>query len=384
MKPAPPRGFARDEYEDRVHRAQGLMAQESIEALLFTTEPEFRYFTGFLTQFWQSPTRPWYLVIPARGRPVAVIPEIGEPLMAETWVDDIRTWPAPAPDDDGLSLLAEALDGVQHLGIPMGHETSLRMPLNDFMQLGSLLEGPSLMDATGVVRTLRSVKSEAELAKIAHICEIASDVFELVPEIYEEGLSLSDVFRSFKIALLGHGADDVPYLVGASATGGYSNVISPPGEEPIAEGDVLMMDTGATYDGYFCDFDRNWAVGVADEDAGRAYDTLYRATEAGLDAARPGTACKDVFTAMARVVEADGFPTGNVGRFGHGLGMQLTEPPSFTPADPTVLRPGMVMTLEPGVGIGPDRGMVHEENIVITEDGPSLLSRRAPAELPVL
>ena len=85
------------------------MAERGIDALLVCTEPEVRYFSGFLTPFWQSPTRPWFLVVPCSGKPVAVIPEIGVPLMSATWLDDIRSWPAPQPEDEGVSLLAEAL-----------------------------------------------------------------------------------------------------------------------------------------------------------------------------------------------------------------------------------------------------------------------------------
>ncbi|MEJ2654780.1 MAG: M24 family metallopeptidase, partial [Acidihalobacter sp.] len=113
-----------------------------------------------------------------------------------------------------------------------------------------------------------------------------------------------------------------------------------------------------------------------------AYRTLYHATEAGLAAARPGASCSDVFRAMQQVIAADGYDTGNVGRMGHGLGMQLTEWPSHTPSDNTRLSPGMVLTLEPSLTLAPDRSMVHEENIVIHEDGAHLLSRRAPPELP--
>ena len=74
----------------------------------------------------------------------------------------------------------------------------------------------------------------------------------------------------------------------------------------------------------------------------------------------------------------------DVGRLGHGLGMQLTEWPSNTSFDDTVLRPGMVITLEPSMSFTPDCVMVHEENIVIREGEPRLLSRRAAPELPVL
>ena len=87
---------------------------------------------------------------------------------------------------------------------------------------------------------------------------------------------------------------------------------------------------------------------------------------------------------MNAVMEADGALGNDVGRLGHGLGMQLTEWPSNTAWDETPLVPGMVMTLEPGMTYAPGKVMVHEENLVIREDGPQLLSRRAAAELPVV
>src|SRR5918995_5578626 len=105
----PGRGFAREEFEERAERARRLMTEAECDALLVTIEQNVRYFSGFDTQFWASPTRPWFLVVPRQGAPVAVIPEIGAPGMAATWVQDIRTWPAPRPEDDGVSLLTQAL-----------------------------------------------------------------------------------------------------------------------------------------------------------------------------------------------------------------------------------------------------------------------------------
>ena len=74
----------------------------------------------------------------------------------------------------------------------------------------------------------------------------------------------------------------------------------------------------------------------------------------------------------------------NVGRLGHGLGLQLTEPPSHMPGDGTRLVPGMVLTIEPGMEYAPGKMVVHEENIVVTENGPDLLTQRAPRALPTL
>ena len=83
------RGFLDKEFQNRVSNAQSLMAKNDLSALLLTTEPDVRYFTGFLTQFWQSPARPWFLIVPVSGRPIAVIPSIGHSLMNSTWIDDI-------------------------------------------------------------------------------------------------------------------------------------------------------------------------------------------------------------------------------------------------------------------------------------------------------
>ncbi|MGB1110991.1 MAG: M24 family metallopeptidase [Gammaproteobacteria bacterium] len=385
---APPRGFARAEFEQRLARAHALMAQAGLDALLLTTEPDIRYFSGFLTRFWQSPTRPWFLLIPRDRKPIAVIPGIGEPLMASTWIDDVRSWSSPRPDDEGLSELSDALREIGadqgRVGVPMGPESTLRMPLSDYQRLTGSLSDASFIDCSPIIRELRLIKSEAEIAKITRACSIACDAFDAVPDFAHAGQPLSEVFRRFKIELMHQGADDVDYLVGAASPGGYSDVISPPSDSPLMDGDVLMMDTGAVYDGYFCDFDRNFAVGSVGDEVLRANEVLHRATDAGLAAMVPGKTCADVFNAMGAVIEQQGYELGNVGRFGHGLGMQLTEWPSMAPADRTLIREGMVLTLEPGLTIAPGHTLVHEENVVVRAGGAEYLTRRAPEDLPVL
>ncbi|ENP8343879.1 aminopeptidase P family N-terminal domain-containing protein, partial [Vibrio harveyi] len=89
------RGFDYSEFEHRTQRAQKVMHDKKLDAMIFTTEPNVRYFTGFHTQFWHSPTRPWFVIVPAEGKPIAIIPEIGASGMAGTWIDNIITWPSP-------------------------------------------------------------------------------------------------------------------------------------------------------------------------------------------------------------------------------------------------------------------------------------------------
>ncbi|MFT5067240.1 MAG: Xaa-Pro aminopeptidase [Yoonia sp.] len=366
--------FPASEYKARTARAQAMMADRGIDALLLTTEPEVRYFTGYLTRFWESPARPWFLVVPASRDPVAVIPTIGAALMGRTWIKDIRTWRAPDYDDDGVGLLATTLRelGAAKVATPMGLETHLRMPLDNFEMLQKTI-GSKIISDGGIIPALRTIKSNAEIAAIQTACDVANRAFARVPEIAGVGVPLSTVFRKFQMLCLDEGADFVPYLAGGAGQGGYDDVISPASSVPLLDGDILMLDTGLTVNGYFCDFDRNFAVGSVTDASQAAHGKLIGAVNAAMDIAKPGATAAQLFHAMDDIVT--GGAGGSVtGRLGHGLGMQLTEWPSLIPVDQTVLVEGMVLTLEPGIDVGGGKMLVHEENIVVTDTGARFLS----------
>ena len=387
MTTAPPRGFPESEYRNRTDKAQRLMADQGLAALMVCTEPEVRYFTGFHTPFWQSPARPWFVIVPATGKPVAVIPSIGAPTMSATWIDDVRTWSAPQPADDGVSLVVETikeLAGDEPVGLPMGHETHVRMPMADFDRLRVELGAARFVDATDIIKACRMVKSELEIAKLTHICSIVSDAFDALPTVVHTGMTEREAFAAFRMEILSRGADDVPYLVGATGPGGIGDIIKQPSDRIIADGDLLIFDTGSVHDGYSSDFDRNYAFTHATSDAKDAYRTVWDATEAALDMLRPGVTTTEVWQTMNEVLEAGGSLGNDVGRMGHGLGMQVTEWPSNTADDNTVIEENMVLTLEPGLMWAPGKAMVHEENLVVRAGGAELISRRAARELPII
>jgi Xaa-Pro aminopeptidase len=158
-----------------------------------------------------------------------------------------------------------------------------------------------------------------------------------------------------------------------------------------------MLDTGCVWDGYFSDFDRNFAIHHASDEAHEAHHRLYDATQAAIDILRPGVTAADLFFAMDAILRPDQHNSNQheqisavktsgdgVGRYGHGLGTQLTEPPSHTDWDQTVITAGMTLTLEPSLGYGNGLTMVAEENLLVLEDRVVLLSTRAPRDLPVI
>ena len=388
------RGFEKYEFEDRINSAQKIMERDNLGCILLASEPEIYYFTGFITQFWQSPTRPWYVVLPLHGKPIAVIPSIGEELMSSCYVKEVRSWVSPSDKDDGLSLLKEALkenlQGSQKIGLMLGRETSLRMPLGDIFSLYEKFGAENFFDVTDSIQYLRMIKSPAEIEKIKYVCSRVSKVFSNFPDYLEVGISLSDVFRQFKVNCLAEGVDDVSYLVGAAGPGGYFDIIAPPNDRPLEEGDVLMLDTGTKWDGYFCDFDRNFAVGKVSHAVHKVHEILYDSIDLAVNAIKPNNvSMKDIFNEMDSFLRSNNLEknksSGSVGRYGHGLGIQLTERPSFISWDETIIEPGMVLTLEPSLLYGEEGFlMVAEENILVTDTGVEFLTSRWPRELKVI
>jgi Xaa-Pro aminopeptidase len=269
------------------------------------------------------------------------------------------------------------------IGAELGREMALRMPVVEFLKLRESL-GSSIEDGSSCLWEIRMVKTAAEIDHIHYICQLASDAYEALPALIKIGESEREVVRKLRIDIARRGADATPFMPAVSGPGGVAQIVCGPHDREIEEGDILFIDTGSTFDGYFCDFDRNYAVGKVSDDVHRVHEALWQATEAGIAAAVPGARTDDVWRAMAKIIEEAGAIGNNVGRLGHGLGLQLTEPPSHRLDDGTVIVENMVLTIEPGMEYAPGKMIVHEENIAVTKQGPRLLTKRAPRELPVI
>ena len=197
-------------------------------------------------------------------------------------------------------------------------------------------------------------------------------------------MSEIEICNIFKKELINKGADHTLYMSCTSGNGGYNQIICDPSEKKIEDGDILIIDTGSTFDGYFCDFDRNYGFGKISKESKEAYNILWEATEAGLNKAKPGVKCSDVNNAMYKILKKAGSLSNNVGRMGHGLGLQLTEPPSIMVNENALLEENMIITIEPCFEYQPNKMLVHEENILITKNGHERLTTRTPKTIPLI
>jgi Xaa-Pro dipeptidase len=318
-----------------------------------------------------------------------------------SWVRDVRTWISPQPNDDGISLLRGAIRSVPsrygRVGAELGPESRLTMPAGDFLRLGREISSIELVDAYPLLRELLMRKSAAEVAKIQAIGQIASSAYEALPDRLRAGMSIREACTTFRHELLERGAETSPYVIGVAERLGYPCINLEPSTKKISEGDVLVIDTGSTRHGYFCDFNREYAFGPLNEKLRRIYDIVWNATEVGIKATEPGRTMGDIWqqmsNSMQQASEAIGLPFEpfELGRMGHGLGLRMCETPSIAPGVDTVVEPGMVLTIEPSMAYQIDVDgetrryvSVHEENIAVTANGVSLLNRRAPGEMPII
>ena len=379
-------GFPKEEYLKRLDNIHKKLENENIDAIVITSPANFRYFSGLDSNFWESPTRPWFLIISKNGKIKALVPSIGLSAIESTFIKDIEVWQSPNPKDEGTSLLKKIIKTFpknSNIGFELGMETYLRMSIKEFLKIKKDLQEYNFIDSTNIIWSLRKIKSDLEIKNIEKVCSITSKVFNNLINKISLGMSEREIATIFKKDLINNGVDYIMYLSCASGINGYNQIICNPSEKKIGDGDILIIDTGSTLNGYYCDFDRNFGFGNINQKSLDAYNKLWDATEKTLEIIKPGISCKEVYESLSKNLFSSNVKS-NVGRMGHGFGLQLTEPPSIMIDDNTILEKNMILALEPSIEIENDLMLVHEENILITQNGNRLLTSRTPKELPVI
>ena len=381
------------ERDRRLHRIWMLMRENGLAALVLTSEPNFRYVASFRSPTWVSVTRSRFAVVPLDGLPILIVPESNRILAeASGWATEVRTWPAPRAQDDGISLLLATLREMAPTGsiaLEVGPDSRIGFPAADFLRLLDAIGRGRLADASSLMHNVRAVKSEAEQARHRWAASASSSALAGLSSLASIASTDRELHRRIQIELLDAGIEQVPYLVCAVGDGGYAATNTEPEGRAFRTGDVLFVDVGATVDGYFSDFNRHVAFGRVDEETSAVYRLVSEALDAGIAKAAPKTPLVEVWRTMAAVLETRGQSSG-IGRLGHSIGLSLTEPPSIAFDSDAVLEPGMILAIEPSLAYAPaiegspSRLMVHEENILITETGSVLLSERGERELTVI
>ena len=375
----------RREYPSRIERARTLMGEQGLDSLLLFTGPNLMYFTGMPCS--RSGSRPFVYLLPRLGTPVLVVHD-GRKEEAHRFTDvsDVRTY-APLSHLP-LEIVLGAIDDRQlsagHIGAELGGEMVLDLPFAEFTTLQDALPNACFVDASPTLWCLRVIKSEAEIARVAKACEITSQAYAQTYTSLRPGMSESEIQNLMFNNTMALGGS-TPWGFITSGAGNYDMVSKGLSPRRIEPGDMVWMDGGCSVDGYWSDFDRAGVVGGASPAQAEVQREVHEITHMGIKMMQPGVPvaeiaayCNEAIRALRCPVTSD--ISGRAGRVGHGLGMVVTELPSISEEDPTTLEAGMIVTIEPGVAA--DYGTFHiEENVLVTADGPQVLTAAADWEL---
>jgi Xaa-Pro dipeptidase len=401
IKPPEPKGYAMfgpepkfpdvpyGEWKARIDKARKLMGENNIDLLMLWSMQNCRYFTAFTSMHWHAPSiQPLVALIPIEGDPVVITGEFFRwTVEAQTWIRDIRGQADVHQVKSERELPKEVADtvkemgyGDKNIGLEMGRHGHMWIPrpLNDIQTLMKELPEAHFVDGDKVIWGCRIIKSPLEIDRITAAVAIHRQAMAAVVEQFRPGMTEKEVGKLFLCTAYEKGADWVlgghimcgPDKEGIFDTGYHFDGVT------INKGDYLSIDMILNYKGYWADNGRIINVGPPPEGYKKKYETACRAFDAGVEAAKPGVKAKEVWAAVNDVMLKEG--CSSIEMYGHGVGMDVHEPPIFGFTDETVLEPGMTFELETGVvtefrRMGGD-GLVHYENtIIITDRGCALI-----------
>jgi Xaa-Pro dipeptidase len=368
----------RQEHFHRIRTARDLMEKMHLDALLLFTGPNLYYFTGLPCG--RSGSRPFIYLLPRRGEPVLLVHD-GRQFEARcfTTIQDIRTYAQLSilPLEQLTAAIQDCNLFHKRIGVELSYEMVLDLPILEYQTLTSALEQTEFVDASPLLWKMRKVKSSYELAQIAQACEITSRAYKRTFRATRGGMSESEIESLMLCQLLELGGR-APWVLITSGEDNYDLVSKGSSPRMVETGDMVWMDAGCTVNGYWSDFSRAGVIGQPSPLQIETQRAIFKITCMGVEMVRAGVAVSEISQCCDEEIAALDLPitsniSGLAARIGHGLGLLVTELPSLDVSDATILEPGMVVTIEPGVAT--KYGTFHiEQNVVVTRYDPQILS----------
>lgn len=349
------------DHRSRLRRVQSAIAERHLQVLLVSHLPNIRYLCGFTGSA-------GLLVVTAKDKILFTDGRYTGQARQEVQSARVKIVKKSA-----LIAVAEWLAKRKHLrriGIESAH-----MTVADRAALSKTLpRSATIVAAPPIVEPLRMIKDTDEIALIRAACQLGVKLFETIKSALRPGVSESIVAGELEFAARQAGADQMSFPT-IIASGVRSAL--PHGRASIAaipSQGFVVCDFGVILAGYCSDMTRTVHMGPASPEAASHYDAVREAQQAALDAVQPGATVAEVDQAARKLLY-----NRKLGKFfthstGHGVGLEIHEPPRLAGAQKDVLQPGMVITIEPGIYLPGKWGVRIEDTVVVTETGCDILT----------
>jgi Xaa-Pro dipeptidase len=364
------------ERRTRMDRAQKLMIENKLGALLLEPGTSMTYFTGM---GWGQSERPFVAVLPAKGELAFVCPGFEEARARERikLTNDVRVW---QEDESPYKVIASVLRDRGVSAGKVGVEERLRFFIMDGVR--QVAPAVSLVSGDVVSAGCRMFKSAAELALMQKATDITMAALKISFSLLKEGMTQYDLQGIQRDAMVKLGGEDPWVLVGFGAASAFPHGTVQP--QKLQEGDIVLMDTGCAVEDYQSDITKTTVFGKPTARQTEIWNLERRAQDAAFAAARIGATCGSVDDAARKVITDAGFGPGYKvpglpHRTGHGIGMDGHEWTNFVKGNTTKLAPGMCFSDEPMIAIYGEFGIRLEDCLYITDEGPKFFSPQSPA-----
>lgn len=255
-----------------------------------------------------------------------------------------------------------------------------QLPLAFFRGLASGLPHADLVSATVLVTEERLVKTPQEIEALRVAAEITGRSIRAGMESLRDGISELETLATCVRTMLENRGDELAFTPEVSFGHMTEVCAAPASANTLKPGDMVLFDMGCIFQHYVGDLSRTCFFGTPSREQRAIYDVVYNAQSAAISAARPGATSADVDAAAREVVDRAGYGGCFNHGLGHGLGLDHHEPPFIERQDSTLLNPGMVFTVEPGIYMPGVGGARIEDVVLITDAGCEALSQRTDAE----
>jgi Xaa-Pro aminopeptidase len=350
---------------DRIRRAAQETASRELDALLVSPSPDLAYLTGYDPMPLERPT---LLVLRPNRDPVMLVPELERALAAASPVGEHLELVPWRDGSNPYEVAASLLAGAARIAV------ADRLWATHLLGLQRAIPGAAFSPASPVMGRLRAVKDEDELGALRRAGRAADETFRQVIAMPFQGRTEEDVAHDLAELLVRNGHTRADFTIVASGP----NAASPhhePGGRTILPHDAVVMDFGGELAGYLSDTTRTVVVTEAPDGFEQAYAAVQEAQSAAVDAVRPGREAQEIDRTARTIIESAGYGERFIHRTGHGIGLELHEPPYMVEGDRTVLEPGMTFSVEPGVYLEGRFGIRIEDIVAVTADGVERLNR---------
>ena len=341
------------------------LEQDKLDWVALNPGPSLRYLTGLNFHLME---RPVVVLVSSSGQVKLIMPELERakaaslPFEAEVFLfsDDPAGWQA---------LFARAMADISPRPLRVGVEPT-RLRFLELSLLREALPNAEFVDGSAALAGLRMRKSADELRAMRHAALIAQNALINTLTTVKPGQTERQISAELIVQLYREGSEaELPFAPIVSTGPNTANPHASPTDRALREGEMLLIDWGAGFSGYFSDITRTFFCGEPNEEMRQIASLVEKANEAARLGGRRGMPAGEVDRLAREVIAGGGYGDFFTHRTGHGLGMEAHEQPYIFQSNPLVLEPGMVFTIEPGIYLPGKYGVRIEDDVVVEEEG---------------